>query len=363
MHAPLAEALRAPLPRRWRQVGRPSPRLRVIRALYEAQQRALALPAIAAMQLWYRAMGGSGPRGQPPEAQRELEHRYRALLDADFANAAHGVYPMSLLFSLPAARTLRALPEGLLDMVRVLGRSRRRGHDELPRDLDLSSYPEYYRRTFHWQTDGWLSERSARLYDPSVEVLFIGTADVMRRMVIPPVVEAAEGLARPRVLDLACGTGRLLLQLRAALPHAELHGLDLSPFYIGYARDLLGPSPDTTLHVENAESTSFTGASFDAVTCVFLFHELPRGVRRRVMAEAARLLRPGGVLVILDSAQLRDAGPLRATLEDFPRVFHEPYYRSYLIDDLEDALAASGLEVLYTEPWFVSKLVVARRPP
>ena len=48
-------------------------------------------------------------------------------------------------------------------------------------------YPAYYRRTFHWQTDGYFTEHSAEVYELGVELLFRGTADVMRRQIIPPV--------------------------------------------------------------------------------------------------------------------------------------------------------------------------------
>ena len=47
-------------------------------------------------------------------------------------------------------------------------------------------------------------------------------------------------------------------------------------------------------------------ASQDIVTTVFLFHELPPEVRRRVAAEMARVLKPGGLLVFIDSLQMGD---------------------------------------------------------
>ena len=49
---------------------------------------------------------------------------------------------------------------------------------------DLSAFPDYYLRNFHYQTGGYLSERSAKLYDQQVEVLFIGSADAMRRQAL-----------------------------------------------------------------------------------------------------------------------------------------------------------------------------------
>ena len=56
---------------------------------------------------------------------------------------------------------------------------------------DPERYPAYYLQNFHYQTDGWLSADSARLYDFQVETLFLGSADTMRRQVLPFVAKWA----------------------------------------------------------------------------------------------------------------------------------------------------------------------------
>src|SRR6185295_7707451 len=101
--------------------------------------------------------------------------------------------------------------------------------------------PAYYRRNFHWQTDGYLSRRSAELYDVGVELLFLGTADVMRRQIIPPIARhlAEHGSPRARLLDVATGTGSALRQLALVCPELRYYGLDLSPYYIELARERL----------------------------------------------------------------------------------------------------------------------------
>jgi len=88
---------------------------------------------------------------------------------------------------------------------------------------DPNRYPAYYLQNFHYQTDGWLSTRSARLYDFQVETLFLGPADTMRRQVLPYVSEwmrefhdknGGENGAGAEFLDVASGTGRFLTFLR-----------------------------------------------------------------------------------------------------------------------------------------------------
>jgi ubiquinone/menaquinone biosynthesis C-methylase UbiE len=243
----------------------------------------------------------------------------------------------------------------------VWWRSRRGDYRDLPEAADPRRYPAYFRRNFHWQTDGYLSERSARIYDLSVEFLFMGCADVMRRQVIPPLARFARGQRRRplRILDVGCGTGRTLAQIAAALPGHRYFGVDLSPYYVEAAREKLTHVPEVTLVAENAEALPYRDDYFDAVTSVYLFHELPRRARRRVMAEAARVLRPGGLLVVEDSAQLAEARDLAFFLSGFAAQVHEPFYRDYLRDDLAGLVAEAGLSVAGVQRAWLSKVVTA----
>jgi ubiquinone/menaquinone biosynthesis C-methylase UbiE len=98
------------------------------------------------------------------------------------------------------------------------------------------------------------------------------------------------------------------------------------------------------------------------VTSVYLFHELPRPARRRVLAEAYRVLEPGGLIVIEDSAQLAESGELAFFMGRFAKELHEPFYRDYLEDDLAEVLTEIGFVVEAVEPHYVAKVFVARKP-
>jgi ubiquinone/menaquinone biosynthesis C-methylase UbiE len=302
-------------------------------------------------------------------AEHAVRRRYAKLLQRDLANAQAGLYPERLLFQLPVSEYARLFPKLVGDFPRSIRRAKQKNYKDLPTDVDLTAYPPYYRRNFHWQTDGYLSERSAELYDVGVEFLFLGMADVMRRQVIPPITRFLneQPMRRgtnhsARVLDVACGTGSLLRLLGAAKPDLKYFGVDLSPYYIRHAKKRLRELADVTLIAENAECLPFRDAYFDVVTSVHLFHELPRNARRNVYREMLRVLRPGGLLVIEDSAQPADGQEVSFFLERFSDDFHEPFYRDYLRDDVATALGETGFIVHNSEPCFVAKVVVARRP-
>jgi ubiquinone/menaquinone biosynthesis C-methylase UbiE len=312
-----------------------------------------------------RFVGGARAPRPDGESLKALHQRLLQLFERDLENAQRGLYPRKLLFSVPVSTYARQLPVLVADLPRTIWRRRQAAYRDLPDEVDAKSYPAYFRRTFHWQTDGYLSRRSARLYDVGVEFLFAGTADVMRRQVIPPITEhlrATGGARGKRLLDVACGTGRTLAHLAETHPELKLFGLDLSPYYIQEARETLSDIADVSLVADNAEDMPFSDGLFDVVTSTYLFHELPKNARRNVIAELYRVLKPGGLLVIEDSGQYAEASELRFFLEQFPVDFHEPFYRDYLKDDLAIPLADAGFELTSVSPCFVAKVVVARKP-
>ncbi|MFN0248421.1 MAG: methyltransferase domain-containing protein [Kofleriaceae bacterium] len=305
-----------------------------------------------------------GVKTQPPSRAtlNALRRRFVQLVTADLRNVEHGFYPRELVARPIVPGVMRVLPKLIRDAPHIVARKRRGDFKDLPSGLEGEEFPPYYRRNFHWQTDGYFSEHSAAIYEASVELLFRGSADVMRRQVIPHLTRPrAAGERIDRILDVGTGTGGFLELLAAALPGAELHGVDLSPAYVAAASRRLGPV-GATLTCGNAEQLPFADASFDAITSVYLFHELPRRARRNVVREAYRALRRGGLLVIEDSSQYADAPELREVLDAFPREFHEPYYLDYLGDSLPELVHEIGFEVLAHESHMVSVVVAARKP-
>ncbi len=111
-----------------------------------------------------------------------------------------------------------------------------------------------------------------------------------------------------------------------------------------------------------AEATGLPNGSCDVVTCIYLFHELPRKVRAQVAREIARVLKPGGKLIFLDSIQLGDQPDYDGLLEYFPVAFHEPYYADYIRQDLNALFTAASLKLERVERAYFSRLMVLAKP-
>jgi len=293
-----------------------------------------------------------------------LQRRRQELHRQDLANVDVGMYPRELLFDIPTRRYLRQLPKLLADAPNVMRRKHDNNYKDIP-SVDKDRFPPYYRRTFHWQSGGYFSDFSAAVYELGVELLFRGTADVMRRQIIPPVtrwLQAHGDVTDARLIDIGCGTGRTLHQLARSHPGLRLYGADLSPAYVKRARQRLLEVDEITLAVENAEALPWADGTFEIATSVYMFHELPRNARRNAIREMFRVVKPGGLVVIEDSAQPTESPELEAVLRTFPIEFHEPFYADYLEDDLAGILRECGFVDVRTEAHLVAKVVIATRP-
>jgi ubiquinone/menaquinone biosynthesis C-methylase UbiE len=301
------------------------------------------------------------PKGPVPSMRRLLGD-VAQLLSRDLSNAERGHYPVPEDDDGALPKLLARSRAFFRDVPEVLKR-RKNDHGREVAETVAANRPDYYLQNFHFQSGGWMTEESARLYDMQVEVLFSGAANAMRRQALVPMAEELKGRDQRRVAyaDIACGPGTFLGQVRRAFPRLPALAIDLSEAYLGEAKRQLGRRPRLQPVVAKAEELPLADASLDLATCIYLFHELPPEVRRDVAREIARVMKPGGLFILVDSLQTGDEPDYDGLLEVFPDLFHEPYFRGYLEDDLETLFTEVGFVAEERTNAFLSKVLRLRR--
>ena len=342
---------------------------------YHTLQQGKTLAEIAHKEISTKLMEVIAPEATPKkfpinkELIREIRQSMSDLERIDWKEAEEGIYPKLQLFEAPWFEWMKKYPLVWFDMPLTWERRKRKKTREIPKNVNQDEYPNYYLQNFHHQTDGYLSEHSAEIYDLQVEILFNGTADSMRRRILAPLKKGlrkylAKDKNKVKVLDIATGTGRTLQQIKSALPEVDLYGLDLSGSYLKQASKYLSTrSGDIVQLVKaNAENVPFPSNSFHGITCVFLLHELPRNARQNVINECFRLLEPGGIFVLADSIQIADSSKFISIMDNFNEIFHEPYYRDYIKDDIDLRLKESGFTSLSAESHFMTRVWKSIKP-
>ena len=296
----------------------------------------------------------------PVPERNQLYADMARLFWQDLANVESGIYPLpadhdgSLLTLINRSRLF------FEDLPEVHRRRERRAYNEVLNQQTRGKRPRYYLQNFHFQSGGWMTDDSAERYDTQVEVLLNGTANAIRRQALPPLSEAFAGRdqRKLRLLDIGCGTGRFLDFVKQTWPRLQIVGLDMSQTYLNYAQSHLKRWTRTSFVLGKAEAMPLPDSSQDAVTSIFVFHELPPKIRRIAIRECARVLKPGGRLVILDSLQRGDRPDYGGLLERFPQNYHEPYYSSYTKEDFSVLAADCDLKPVRNVNAFISKVMV-----
>jgi ubiquinone/menaquinone biosynthesis C-methylase UbiE len=288
---------------------------------------------------------------------RDTLNAMQALFVQDLANVEAGLYPLPLDL-MREMRRARASFRYLSDVPRVAARRRRRGYNDVAARGD--GLPHYYRQNFHFQTDGYLSDDSAGLYDFQVEALFAGTADAMRRRAYVPLAKWLEtrDTARATLLDAGAGTGRFLSFVKSVQPRLKVIAVDLSEPYLERARRALRDRSATKFVKAPAEDMPLKDASVDAAVSIYLFHELPPRVRLAAAREIARVLKPGGLFVLADTIQFGDVPHCDGLIATFPDLLHEPYYDSFARSDLRKLFGKAGFSLVGTDIAYLTKISV-----
>lgn len=176
----------------------------------------------------------------------------------------------------------------------------------------------------------------APFYDLSAIVLSFGMILWVRDRAV------AFANARPgsRILDIATGTGKQAFAF--AKKGYAVTGIDMSEAMLSVANKK-NIYHNLKFEIGDATLLRFEDSSFDVCCISFALHDMPLSIRKKVLGEIARVLRPGGMIIIVDYALPKNR-IFRFFIYNFVRLW-EKYYSEFIKSDLDSLLSASGIRI------------------
>jgi len=127
------------------------------------------------------------------------------------------------------------------------------------------------------------------------------------------------------------------LAARAAAGKGEIDVIDVLPIQLENLKQKLAADAPVRLTAMDSAALQFPDARFDRVVLFFLLHEMPEEWRRRTLAEALRVVRPGGRVVIIEYARPAAWNPMRYLFAPILSVL-EPFALEVWLHDLREFL-------------------------
>ncbi|MCC5860646.1 MAG: class I SAM-dependent methyltransferase [Gammaproteobacteria bacterium] len=186
------------------------------------------------------------------------------------------------------------------------------------------------------------------LYDNGTVVFFMGLlgpdqGDIGRS--IARFVRARYPDIQPaKMLDLGCTLGHNTLPWAETFPEAEVHAIDVSAPVLRYAF-ARAESMQRAVHFQqmNATALAYEDNSFDVVWSSMFLHELPLKDIRKVLSEAYRVLRPGGLMLHMELPPNKALPAYDGFYLDWDSWYNmEPFYKTFRDQDPAALLAEAG---------------------
>ena len=185
----------------------------------------------------------------------------------------------------------------------------------------VSAIPAYLEETYWW---AYVHPNAVRFFERQwlVNLILWGNFERLRDAALAELGATLPG----RTLQVACVYGDFTPQLAARVARGDgsLDVVDVLPIQLANLRAKLGAASGVNLVHRDASDLGFEDAAYDRVILFFLLHEVPEDVRRRALAEALRVAKPGADVVIVDYHRPARWHPLRPLMRWILRTF-EPF--------------------------------------
>jgi len=288
------------------------------------------------------------------------------LIQQDSERITAGLYPVQVLRPDWTASHWYHLAQIWLNGYKKNTGMRSRSKDKVL-DLEdmeaLRDIPEHYKQHYYYAGNNFLDPDSINIYEHQMELIFLGSFDAMRRLVLAPMKKyfrfsEGEGL---RFLEIGCGSGRMTKFIKNTFPKAKITLLDASSIYLKEAQKNLMDYNRINFMQGDALDLPFKNETFDGVYSSFLLHEMSIDVRKKVLSEAHRVLNEKGWIGIIDFIQYDDCRELNWVLEQPWFVGSEPHIKDYTMNSLAGLYKYIGFSQVGVERGFLGKVVYGEK--
>ncbi len=191
--------------------------------------------------------------------------------------------------------------------------------------------PRYLESEYWW---AYLHPRAVQIFERGwlVNLILFGNYSRLRDRALDDLGNTVSG----STLQVACVYGDLTQRLRTRLaPDAQLQIVDILPIQLSNLRAKLPEDSRVTLQQGDSSALAMADASVDQLLLFFLLHEQPESVRRATLAEAMRVVKPGGRIVLVDYHRPARFHPMRPLMRlVFRRL--EPFAMDLWRNSIED---------------------------